>query len=315
MSSSDAPIYIGIDAGGSKTELLAASDQHDEILNLFGSSANPARVGFDGSIDVISELIVQAMHRLPDRRIAAVCAGIAGAGRKREQRRIHQGILGELGARISGELLIVHDGEIALEAAFEGQSGIILIAGTGSVSLARTRDGEFLRVGGWGYLIGDEGSGFVIGSSGLRALAHAFDGGPRTSLVDLLAESRHVTTPDELVAIVYEKKVPLQKFAPLVIQAAREGDAVAGEIVTDQTQKLAMQVRWLADRCSSIEPQIALLGGLMNEPFYRRALTSALRAELPSWRVMEPLNRPVVGAWRMAREVASRSGKPSTAAV
>lgn len=307
MMVSDDSIYIGIDAGGSKTELLASHEQDKEELNLFGSSGNPARVGFDGSIYVLSELILQAMNRLGDRPIASVCAGIAGAGRTREQQRIEDGIRAELGDRAPAKLHISHDGEIALEAAFEGESGIILISGTGSVALARTEDGSFLRAGGWGYLIGDEGSGYIVGSMGLRALAHAFDGGPETALVDLLADSRQVSTAEDLIALVYEEKVPLQKFAPLVIQAARDGDDVAGQIIADQTRRLAKQVRWLKSRCSAIEPQVALLGGLVNESYFRNALKEALLVELPGWRVIRPRNRPVVGAWRMARALATEA--------
>ncbi len=295
------PICIGIDAGGSKTELLAAREQVDEMLNLFGSSGNPARVGFDGTVAVLSELILQATERLPEGSVASVCAGIAGAGRHKDQLRIHEGIISELGDRTPEVLRITHDGDIALEAAFEGESGIMVIAGTGSVTLARTEKGDFLRAGGWGYLIGDEGSGYALGSYGMRALAHAFDGGPRTALTDLLAESRDVNTADDLFELVYHDKVPLQKFAPLVIQAARQGDEIAGRIVQQQTRRLTRQVRWLADRCSSVRPQLALLGGLINEPFYHRSLSDALLEEFPGWTVMEPLNRPVVGAWRMAK--------------
>jgi N-acetylglucosamine kinase-like BadF-type ATPase len=298
---SETPVYIGIDAGGSKTELMAAHVQPDERLNLFGSSGNPARVGFDGCIDVLSELILQATERLAAEHVVSVCAGIAGAGRASDQMRIREGIVTELGDRAPDRLLITHDGDIALEAAFEGESGIMVITGTGSVTLARTRAGEFLRAGGWGYLIGDEGSGYALGAFGMRALAHAFDGGPRTAISNLLAESRDVTTSEDLFELVYHDRVPLQKFAPLVIRAARKGDEIARRIVLDQTRSLARQVRWLADRCSSVRPQLALLGGLTNEPYYYGSLSEALLEEFPGWLVMEPLNRPVVGAWRMAR--------------
>lgn len=298
-------IYIGIDAGGSKTELLAARQQDAEMMNLFGSSSNPARVGFDGCINVLSELILQALERLPAEDVASVCAGVAGAGRERDQLRIREGILSELGDRAPEHLRITHDGDIALEAAFEGESGIMVVAGTGSVTLARTNDGEFLRAGGWGYLIGDEGSGYALGSAGMRALAHTFDGGPPTAIQDLMAESRHVRTPDDLSQLVYHDRVPLQRFAPIVIEAARSGDEIAAAIVAEQTEQLARQVRWLANRCSSVRPLLALLGGLTNEPLYRRALSEALLNEFPDWTIMEPLNRPVVGAWRMATRTAS----------
>lgn len=301
----DEPLYIGIDAGGSKTELLAARVQTDEVLNLFGSSGNPARVGFGGAVDVLSELILQAMERLPAGSVASVCAGVAGAGRSGDQTRIRDGVMSELGSRAPEHLVITHDGPIALEAAFEGESGVMVIAGTGSVSLARTKANEFLRAGGWGYLIGDEGSGYALGARGMRALAYAFDGGPATAIADQLSESRDVTTPDDLFELIYENKVPLQKFAPVVISAARSGDDVAREIVRVQTRRLARQVRWLVDRCSSIEPQLALLGGLTNEPFYREQLSSALLDDLPGWNILEPRNRPVVGAWRMARDQCS----------
>src|SRR5690606_5770705 len=216
---------------------------------------------------------------------------------------IEDGIRAELGDRAPAKIVITHDGDIALEAAFEGESGIMLISGTGSVSIARTANGEFLRAGGWGYLIGDEGSGYALGSMGLRAVAHAFDGGPATELVEMLADARQVSTPDDLVKLVYEEKVPLQQFAPLVLQAARNGDSVSNEIVTDQTRKLARQVRWLEARCSSIEKQLSFLGGLVKEPYFRAAIEEALRLEMPGWRVVEPKNRPVVGAWRMARAI------------
>lgn len=295
-------VHIGIDAGGSKTELVAAIEQQEELLNLFAPSSNPARVGYDGSIKVLSSLIKQAMERLPDYEIDSIHAGIAGAGRPTDQKRIHDGVAAELNVLSPERVVIGHDGEIAIEAAFEGESGVMVVAGTGSVAVARTGDGALLRVGGWGYLIGDEGSGHMIGASGLRALAHAFDGGPETALVDHFASEHHLTTVEEIFHVVYEQKTPLQRFAPIVIQAAERGDNAALAIVEEQARQLAMQVRWLADRCSSVLPQAALLGGLMNVGFYRRTLENAILEQLPGWKVIDPINRPVVGAWRLAKE-------------
>ena len=295
-------IYIGLDAGGSKTELLAASSQQEEILTLFDSSANPARVGFSESVDVLSRLILKAMEMLPDRRVAAVCAGIAGAGRTAEQQRIHDGVASAV-PKISGEhLLITHDADIALEAAFESEGGIMVIAGTGSVALARTHDGRTKRVGGWGYLIGDEGSGYALGASGIRAYAHAFDGGPDTILCERIAEAFGVRDATELFHRVYEEKMPLQKLAPLVLRAAQDGDEIALEIVETQARQLAEQVRWLAERCEDVTTQIALLGGVANEPFYRTVLKNAILEKLGGWSIIQPKNRPVVGAWRLAQQ-------------
>lgn len=298
---SDDFIWIGLDAGGSKTELLAASTQDEEILNLFDTSANPSRVGFDGAVDVLTRMIEQARARLPNRRVAAVCAGIAGAGRASEQLRIHDGVCKNLPELDPGAVVVVHDADIALEAAFENDGGIMVIAGTGSVALARTNTGESKRVGGWGYLIGDEGSGYALGLFGIRAYAHAVDGGPETVLRRRIADAFNIQTVSDLFHRVYEEKMPLQTIAPLVARAAEEGDAVALEIVERQSRELAEQVGWLADQCTDITPQFALLGGLTKETFYRKALRAALHEVLRGWMCVEPLNRPVVGAWRIAR--------------
>ncbi len=304
----NARIYAGIDAGGSKTELVAAKRQGKELLNLFGPCGNPARVGFKDSADVISDLIVQAIERLHGESIASICAGVAGAGRPQDQRLLHEGIRARLRDRIPTSardipVQVTHDSLIALEAAFEGESGIIVVSGTGTVCLARTNSGEFLRAGGWGYLIGDEGSGYALGAAGLRAVAHAFDGGPDTALRNLLAASGDVTSKEDLFEVVYKKKTPLQQFARIVIQGACDGDAVAEAIVRKHIALLTEQVCWLVDRCSAIRPRITLLGGLANNPFFRQRLSDALLERLTGWECMQPLNRPVIGAWRMANNM------------
>lgn len=301
VSMADNSIYLGLDAGGSKTELVAASTQDEELLNLFDSSANPARVGFADSIEVLSRMIREAIRQLPGRSVTSVCAGIAGAGRISDQSRIHAGIHENIPELASDHVVIVHDADIALEAAFEDEGGIMVIAGTGSVALARTKSGESKRVGGWGYLIGDEGSGYALGLLGMRACAHAIDGGPETMLRARIAEEFGIHDVTDIFYRVYEEKMPLQKLAPLVARTAEEGDRVALEIVKRQTRELAEQVSWLAAQCPDITQQFALLGGLVNEPFYRDALREAVQLTLGGWTFVRPLNRPVIGAWRLAR--------------
>ncbi len=299
-------IYAGIDAGGSKTELLAAQTQGEELLNLFGPCGNPARTGFGESADVLAQLILQTIERFGEERIASICAGVAGAGRMQDQQLLYENIRERLPASTRAiPLCVTHDSRIALEAAFEGESGVMVISGTGAVSLARTRTGEFLRAGGWGYLIGDEGSGYALGAAGLRAVAHAFDGGPDTALRTLLAASGEITGRTDLFEVVYKAKTPLQKFARTVIEAAQAGDAVAAAIIRKNIALLTEQIGWLVARCADIRPRITLLGGLSGNPFYRERLQGALLERLPDWECVEPLNRPVVGAWRMARDEAA----------
>jgi N-acetylglucosamine kinase-like BadF-type ATPase len=198
-------------------------------------------------------------------------------------------------------LQITHDGLIALEAAFAGGSGLIVITGTGSSLFGRTHTGRVLRAGGWGYLLGDEGSGHALGLHGLQAVAHAFDGGPPTRLQTLLADQYGLDTPDVLKRSVYREAWPVQQMAPLVIEAAEQGDGVSRDLVATQTEALARQAAWLAEKHPGlIEQRLALLGGLVRSAYYRDALAEALTSSLPGWRTHPPMHPPVVGALRLA---------------
>ena len=298
-------LHIGLDAGGTKTVALARTSQQATPTRLTGPAANLQRQGMEATARVLATLIREGLAQHPDATLHAVCAGVAGAGSPANQHALATRLRSLLGHQAPAHVQITHDGAIALEAAFEGGSGVIVITGTGSVCFARTRDGEVLRAGGWGYLLGDEGSGHMLGIHGLRAVAHAFDGGPPTRLQALLADRHGLATPDDLKRSIYREGWPVQQMAPLVIEAAEQGDAAAQRIIAEQTRALARQVTWLAGRSDAVEPRLAFLGGLTQSAFYKQTLVDALLAALPGWRVQEPLHPPVVGALRLAMGTAA----------
>ena len=299
-------VHIGIDAGGSKTELVARFAGREETdVRLCGPAANLQRAGLEETTRVLAGLAQEALRRLPETSAVSVCAGVAGAGRPGDQAALAERVRRELGDDVSADVRVVHDGEIALEGAFDGASGLVVIAGTGSVVLARTAGGALARAGGWGYLLGDEGSGHALGQAGLQAVAAAHDGGPATRLGALLAERHGIVTSEDLVRHVYSEAWPVQRMAPIVVAAASAGDAVARSILQDQTARLAEQARWLAGRCSDVRPRFALLGGLIREAPYKTALAAALGEKLPGWRLEEPLHAPVYGALHLAARPAA----------
>ena len=298
--------YVGLDCGGSKTVMLAASPRVDRPVRQTGPAAHLQHMSPSQTAGVLAELLQSFLSEQPSARLASVCAGVAGAGRPAGQQLITDELSAALGAAAPDptRVRIVHDGVIALEAAFAGESGIITITGTGSLALARTRDGSLLRAGGWGHLLGDNGSGHSLGRRGLRAVAASLDGGPSTLIRDLLDRHHDLHSIDDLIDVIYQPDWPIQQVAPLVLEAAEQGDEAALEALRRETSLLARQVRWLAERCASIEKQLAPLGGLVSEAFYRRQYVAALREELPAWQVREPAHEPVVGALRLARKLA-----------
>jgi len=293
-------LFIGLDVGGSKTELLASCSPDDAPVRLTGPGANAQRLGLEATAQTLATLIHRALHEHPDCQLAAICAGVAGAGRRDDQETLTRHLLHELDIASPPHIQIVHDARIALEAAFEDGSGVVVIVGTGSVVFGRARDDSLQRIGGWGYLLGDEGSGFALGQSGLRAVAHAIDGGPDTTLRAEVAERFDLDSRDELIHQVYQRNWPIQDVAPLVIEAAGAGDPVAQRIVDDHTHRLAQQVGWLVEQSSDMDSRIALLGGLAREASYATAMTQALQDVLPGWTVDVLKQRPVVGALRLA---------------
>ena len=178
----------------------------------------------------------------------------------------------------------------------------MLVAGTGSILLARTRAGRDVRAGGWGFMLGDDGGGHQIGLQGLRAIAYAYDGGPQTHLRTLLAERHGLADRSALIHSVYREGWAIQQMAPLVIEAAEQHDAIAQRILRDQATALAVQARWLVTNAEDIEPRLALLGGLTRSPYYKQTLSDALSDALPGWPIHSPLHPPVMGALRLAEK-------------
>ena len=203
-------------------------------------------------------------------------------------------------------VLVTHDAEIALEAAFGAESGMVIIAGTGSVVYGRTIEPRALRAGGWGYRLGDDGSGTALGRGALRAVARTLDGGPPTRLSQRLAETHALDSIDALLEWTYAENGDFATLTSFVLDAAEHGDSVAAEILHDETDALAQQATWLARQAGGrLERRVALLGGLTSEAIYREALIGALAHRLPGWFVARCEQAPVEGALARAKRLVS----------
>jgi len=232
---------------------------------------------------------------------------VAGAGRPDEQEALATRLRRALAVDADAvRVEVVHDASIALDAAFGSESGLVVIAGTGSVVCARAKDGTTRQVGGWGSLLGDPGSGHAVGRAGLRAVAADVDGGADTAIRARISDRYGIDERDALIRKVYRDAFAVQDVAPLVIDAAAEGDPVASDILASQAADLGQQVEWLLDGEDGIVPRVALLGGMLRNEPYARVLRRALRERLPGWSVSVLDREPVVGALRRAH----RGGGP-----
>ncbi|HEV2128951.1 MAG TPA: BadF/BadG/BcrA/BcrD ATPase family protein [Thermomicrobiales bacterium] len=255
--------FIGIDGGGTKTDLALIDDGGRLLARLQGDSSNQAAVGFDAAIGVLADLVDRARSEAGiDGPVTAGWIGMAGSDRAEDRIAFRTA----LGDRFR-ELRITNDAELVLSGTPNG-SGVALIAGTGSIAFARNEQGITGRSGGWGHVFGDEGSAYTIAVEGLRAIAAETDGrGPASRLTRDLLRWWQAETPPELISRVYRpevRKADIAASAPVVVAAAEAGDFVACSILDRSGDALASLVTSLLDRIPFAElPTVAGTGGLL----------------------------------------------------
>jgi N-acetylglucosamine kinase len=239
---------LGIDAGGTKTVCYLANAA-GEILG--EGRRGGANLQAHGELEVEKVLHAVIEEAIGDRPLlpAAVCLGVAGVDRPDDDH-VVRAIMRRLGYR--SHLLVVNDALVALVAGVGDEPGVVLIAGTGSIAYGVNEDGYAARAGGWGYVLGDEGSGYWIGREALIAVVREADGrGPRTRLTALVLEHFGLSQPNGLVREVYDKGLHRQAIAalgPVVERARSEGDLVAAEVLRGASLELTRATATVIER-------------------------------------------------------------------
>ncbi|MEG0767633.1 MAG: BadF/BadG/BcrA/BcrD ATPase family protein, partial [Clostridia bacterium] len=241
--------YIGIDGGGTHARLLAADTDFQAIGSAEGQSTNIESNACDTVQRHLAELfarfVQQSGAHLSD--CLGVCIGTAGVDTPQLLQTV-EALVANLA--LPCPVTVVNDAEIALAAQTRGDAGMLLIAGTGSIGYAINRAGTRCRVGGYGYLVSDEGSGYWLGSRAIAAVLQAQDQtGPETCLSTLVYQALGIHGMDALVDFVYQSnKSDVARLAPLLFTALDADDSVAERIVTDAADHLSRMPCALARR-------------------------------------------------------------------
>ena len=299
---------IGIDGGGTGTVALLADAENGAILGRGESGpSNIQGVGVEAALKSLDDAIDHAFHAagIPRSTVSAVCLGLAGIDRQEGLDIIHG-----WAARVAlaDKVLVANDATLLLAAGTPDGWGLAVIAGTGSIAFVKTPSGELGRCGGWGYLMGDEGSAYRIAVQGLRAACRAFDGiGPATSLTSQFVEAMSLTGAPDFIPAVYRgawDRAAIAGLAPLVLVAAEQCDAVAMQIVCEEATELARTAAGAVKANGLLrEPlPVALAGGVLTlSESYRRIFLSALAdcGIVPG--SVELVTDPALGAVVLAR--------------
>ena len=208
--------------------------------------------------------------------------------------------------QVGGTIEVCGDEEIALDAAFPGGAGVLVVAGTGSNIAGRTSAGVLVNAGGWGPALGDEGSGYWIGHSALKAALRAYDWGEPTMLLTKVMEFWGQPNLGEVVGYGNDTPAPdFSRLTPLVAECAEEGDAVCTKVLLDAGRFLADFALRAYRKVRVAEPDgpppaFAFTGSVLASiPMVREQMTESIRQALPTASIAREAVDPLEGAlWR-----------------
>jgi len=296
------PLFLGIDGGGTKTRCILG-DEKSVLGAGSGSGCNVLRVGEACAQDSLAGAIHEACVNagVSPREITRTCAGISGAADDGIASIVQRFLIEVVG----GAIEVIGDMEVALEGAFGGDPGLIVIAGTGSIAYGRNARGENARAGGWGRVASDEGSGHWIALRALSAGLRDRDRKQNSALLNNLMEALEVGTAEDLVIRLNED--PVRDYAslfPVVLASAEAGDPVAAKVLQSAGRELASLAQILIERLfgASEEVSVATHGGVFaSSSEVARSFQQELRGLCPRANCVNREIDPAMGALERAR--------------
>ena len=294
-------VFIGIDGGGTHARAVVLDGAARELARLAGPPGLLDPLDPAGGVENLARLARDALHQAAlSPPAAGLCCGLAGAVRAAERDAV-QSALARSG--IARAVVITGDAEAAMADAFGDGPGILLIAGTGSIARARGDKGRLVRVGGWGTLLGDEGSGYAIGLAALRAVLRAEDGrDPPTALTAAVLRRTASASPFDLIRYAAAaSKRDIAALAPIVLEAADAHDTAAARIRTDAVTHLTELAVSAARQTAPASAAVALSGGLLQPggPL-RDSVADRIRQRLPDTSLIPHSIDAARGAARLA---------------
>ena len=321
---------LAVDGGGSKTiawvaNVRSSSGRCSVELEVVGRGqagpSNPRSVGFDVALSNVGLAVTMALEHasMGSSSIAVACLSLAGAGRIEEQNRVRAWADDR---RLAKQTIVIDDVEpLRLAAMYEQdlspsvetsnwEQSVTLVVGTGSIACGRNGEHRSARVGGWGYLLGDEGSGFAMGMAGLRVICHSHDRGEAaTPFQSALLKQLGLSTPTELVGFVYKTPLPRAQIAELsgIVLAHAVQDPAAGKIIADSIDAMVDLVTDAVRRLelAHLSYTLALSGGILcnHSNIVDKLLLELVQRQMaPSANhlVREPIHGPLLMAAQMS---------------
>ncbi|MBW4575015.1 MAG: ATPase [Aphanothece sp. CMT-3BRIN-NPC111] len=308
-------LVLGLDGGGTKTVCLLMDDNGQVLGRGEAGASNYQSVDIQTAFCSIQSAIAQAIASHHAVKIEAICLGLAGVDRPADIQVAHnlvQQLQSSQDISVTWELsssnvLICNDAAIALVGGLGYPAGIVAIAGTGSIIFGRNYQGRTKRVGGWGYMLGDEGSAYHIAIQGMRAALRAYDGREESTILqERLLQHLGLASLEDLITVVYQRGWGVKEIAalaPIVDRAALEGDQVANSIIEQAVRELVKATQVVIDDLFSRTEKVEIVttGSVWQSlSKLRDKFADGIISIAPLAKVIYPRYEPAYGAGLLA---------------
>ncbi|MHC5747224.1 MAG: N-acetylglucosamine kinase [Nostoc sp.] len=309
---------LGIDGGGSKTVCVLMDDLYQVLGHGEAGPSNYQSLGIEATLQSIQSAIhnaVEAAIITNTVNIDAICLGLAGVGRAADievVKRLVQELQNKKCMPINwvlqpGNIIICNDALIALVGGIGQPVGIVVAAGTGSIVFGQNHQGDTKRVGGWGYILGDEGSAYKIAIAGMNAALKSYDGREmQTSLIEGFKQHLDLENIEDLIEVVYRREWGVKQIAalaPVVDFAAASGDIVANIIIDHAVKELVKATSTVIDAIFSADSvlEVVTTGSVWRGrcKIHERFAASLVK-KFPNVNVIFPRYEPAYGAGLLA---------------
>ncbi|MEI1377878.1 N-acetylglucosamine kinase [Nostoc sp. UHCC 0926] len=309
---------LGIDGGGSKTVCVLMNDLCQVQGRGEAGPSNYQSIGIEATLQSIQSAIHNAVETAiitNTLNINAICLGLAGVGRAADIE-VVKGLVQELQNNKSlpitwalqpANIVICNDALIALVGGIGQPVGIVVAVGTGSIVFGRNHQGHTKRVGGWGYILGDEGSAYKIAIAGMNAALKSYDGREMpTSLVEAFKHHLDLASIEDLIEVIYRREWGVKQIAalaPVIDLAAASGDIVANSIIDDAVKEFVKATSTVIDAIFSYDSvlEVVTTGSVWRgrSNFHERFAASLVK-KFPEVNVIFPRYEPAYGAGLLA---------------
>ncbi|WP_375467669.1 N-acetylglucosamine kinase [uncultured Nostoc sp.] len=309
---------LGIDGGGSKTVCILMNDLCQVLCRGEAGPSNYQSIGIEATLQSIQSAIHNAVETATITNtvnIEAICLGLAGIGRAADIE-VVKGLVQELQNNKSlpitwtlqpANIIICNDALIALVGGIGQPVGIVVAAGTGSIVFGRNHQGDTKRVGGWGYILGDEGSAYKIAIAGMNAALKSYDGREMpTSLVEAFKHHLDLASIEDLIEVIYRREWGVKQIAalaPVIDLAAASGDIVANSIIDDAVKELVKATFTVIDAIFSDNSvlDVVTTGSVWRgQSKIHQRFAGYLIKKFPNVKVIFPKYEPAYGAGLLA---------------